>query len=89
MKDIDNRAELKLRDYRWRSANKLLWTAKEHPDSCIITCDDDIFYPKNFFEELYLKWLENKDCIIAHEISPVYLDNGKILHVNGFDVKLL
>ena len=89
LKDIDSRAELKLRDYRWRSANKLLWTAKEHPDSCIITCDDDIFYPKNFFEELYSKWLENKDCIIAHEISPVHLDNGKILHVNGFDIKLM
>lgn len=86
---LDSRIEIKRREARWRSINKIIWTAKDNPDSIIITCDDDIFYPNFFFQKLYNKWIENKDCIIAHEISPVFLNNGNIQHIASVDIKLL
>lgn len=89
LEKLDSRVEVKLRDGGWRSANKLIFTSQEYPEAVIITCDDDIFYPKHFFEALYSKWVENSECIIAHEISPVYLNGDKLQYISGFDVKLL
>lgn len=44
---------------------KVLFTMDKYKDVPIISADDGCLYIKNYAEELYNKWLENKDKIIS------------------------
>ena len=86
---LNNKIIVKKREAKWRSFNKYLHTYFEYPDAVIIVCDDDIKYENNYFEVLYKEWMNNKDCIICHEINPIIInDFGYILIQNNIDVKL-
>ena len=52
-----------------RSYNKLIHALEEFPTSTIITCDDDIIYPKFFIEGLYKKSKEFPNHIIAYRCT--------------------
>lgn len=75
-------------DDKWKSCNKLLPTLTMYPEDIIITIDDDIYYPKNCIKELITQYEKTPDCIIAHEINPLKIQDGKISYINGFDIKL-
>ena len=49
----------------YKSLKKILFTQDKYPDVPIISADDDKTYIINYAEELYQKWLENKDSLIT------------------------
>lgn len=87
---FDNRVVVVKRPAKWRSFNKFIHAAKEYPDADIITCDDDIRYPKWMFEELYREHEKHPDHIIAHELNPVGIDRSghRIVNKMAADIKL-
>lgn len=50
----------------YKSFKKWIFTANKYPDVPIITADDGCVYIRNYAEELYQKWLSNKDKIISY-----------------------
>ena len=58
--------EIKWTDKDIRSFKKLIPSLIEYPDDIIITADDDIFYPKNFVENLYCAYQKNPEFIHAN-----------------------
>ena len=87
-KALDPRVVVKVCDSKWKSANKLVWVYKDNPDSVIVCFDDDKIYPLECLSQLCKAWLENPDCIIAQEINPSIVRNGRIEYLNAIDVKL-
>lgn len=88
LKKIDQRIEINKSDKKWRSCNKLLPSIRKYPDDVIITVDDDIYYPVDSIKFLVDKWVENKDCIITHEINPIFIKDNFIGYNNAYDVML-
>lgn len=88
--EIDKRIVINKSDAKWRSCNKLLPTLKLYPDEVIITCDDDIYYPIDCFKELIDQYNKTPDCIIAHEVNPIIINNDftYVDVFNGYDIKL-
>ena len=85
----DPRVEVKLRDHRWKSANKLVWTYREYgADSAIVCFDDDKDYPAECLRQLCEAWRRDRDCIIAQEVNPAVVRNGALQYLNAVDVKL-
>ena len=56
----------------YKSLKKWLFTQDKYRDVPIISADDDRTYIINYAEELYQKWLENKDSLIT--IYPIKLE---------------
>jgi len=77
---------LKLKEYgleiKWcedlKSYKKLIPTLKEFKNDIIITYDDDIYYPKDSVEKLYMAYLEDKNCICTHRNTRAYFKNGEL-----------
>ena len=61
-----------------KSYKKLIPALAEYPDDVIITADDDIFYPKDWFEKLYNAHLEDKQNILCHRAHKVKFDGDSI-----------
>lgn len=51
----------------YKSFKKVLFTMDKYRDVPIISADDDCIYTCNYAQELYDKWVENKDCIITND----------------------
>lgn len=59
---------------------KFFHTLKQHPDSLIITVDDDILYPHDMVDMLYRSWLKEPTVIPCHRAHTISFDrNGNIL----------
>lgn len=84
----DERIIINKSEAKWRSCNKLLPALKLYSDDIIITIDDDIYYPKDSIKELVEQYEKTPDCIIAHEVQPILINDNKISYLNGLDVKL-
>lgn len=90
LKQYDPRIEINKSESKWRSCNKLLPTLKKYPHDIIITLDDDVYYPKDTIKYLVEEHYKHPECIIAHEVNPIKInDDGSITYINGYDVKLL
>ena len=91
LRALDSRIEINRAEAKWRSCNKLLPTLKKYPNDAIITLDDDIYYPVDSIKKLVEMHNEEPDCIIAHEINPIYLTNEKtyVTYRNEYDVMML
>jgi len=63
------------------SFRKLLPTlaVPEYKDSIIVTCDDDMIYPKNWLNSLYLGHLNHPECVISQVGRLIGRDNNKEL----------
>lgn len=61
--------EIRIVNENLRSYKKLIYTIKEFKESNIITCDDDVIYPKFFIEGLYSKFKEFPNAIIAYRCA--------------------
>lgn len=70
-------------EIRWcedlRSYKKLIPALKVFPHANIVTADDDIYYPSDWLEKLYLAHLRHPGCIVAHRTHLIRLKNKKIL----------
>lgn len=49
----------------YRAFKKILFTMNKYKDVPIISADDGCIYIRNYAQELYDKWLEQKNCIIS------------------------
>jgi hypothetical protein len=58
---------------------KLVGTLKLHPDRVIVTCDDDMMYPKDWLFRLLESWRHTPDDIVAHRCRKIRLENGEVL----------
>lgn len=61
--------EIRIIDENLKSYNKLIYALKEFKTSNIITCDDDIIYPKFFIEGLYKTLNKFPKNIIAYRCT--------------------
>ena len=58
---------------------KLVETLKIFPDRIIVTCDDDMMYPKDWLSRLLESWQQAPNSIIAHMCRKVRIVNGEIM----------
>lgn len=54
----------------YKSFKKVLFTMDKYRDVPVISADDDCIYTCNYAQELYNKWIENKDEIITYDLKP-------------------
>lgn len=62
----------------YKSFKKVLFTMDKYRDVPIISADDDCLYTCNYAEELYEKWLENKNfpVIYSYHVKKCYYTFG-------------
>lgn len=68
------------------SFKKLIPALTSYPNDIIITFDDDIYYPENVIELLYISYLENPNCIHANRGRRIELKNNKIIAKSAAEV---
>ena len=82
---VDTLFEIRMVDDDIRSHKKYYYAMREFPDKAIVTCDDDIYYPKNWLKYLYLSYVSNQDDIHCHRAHRVGLKYGKILPYENWE----
>ncbi|SPX65289.1 Chondroitin polymerase [Leclercia adecarboxylata] len=63
----------------YKSYKKLIPTLQLYPDATIVTFDDDVYYPSDHFEKLFLKHLDNPNEIITHVARNILFKDGELL----------
>ena len=58
----------------FRSYKKIVPTLVEHPDSFIVTADDDIYYQPGWLQALVASWDGNYKTVTAHRAHKIRLD---------------
>lgn len=56
--------------------NKLIPSIEAFPDSYIVTADDNIYYPQNWFEQLIIEHQKNPNKIICHKAKRINVDEN-------------
>ncbi len=54
-----------------RSYKKLIPSLLEYPNDVIVTCDDDVFYPRRWLERLYQSWQAHPQDICCHRAHVI------------------
>lgn len=62
-----------------RSYKKLIPTLKAYPDKCIVTADDDLFYPNDWLEKMWRAHQETPHSIVCHLTAHIEFENGRLL----------
>jgi len=62
-----------------KSYKKLIPALQEFPDDYIITADDDLYYPQNWFEQLMAEHKKNPNKIICHRAHGIRVDENNNL----------
>ena len=60
------------------SYKKIYYTAKENPNSYIVTVDDEIIYAENMLEELIRTYKQNQGCIICNRSHYMEERGGRL-----------
>ena len=60
------------------SYTKIIYALKEYGDTAIVTADDDIYYPKDWLENLYHSFLSSPDDIHVHRAHRVLFNKNKM-----------
>ncbi len=58
------------------SYKKLIFALKEYPDDIIVTADDDVYYPYNWLEKLYIAYLKDPHSIHCHRAFRIQIDEN-------------
>ena len=61
-----------------KSYKKLIPILQKYPYKNIVTADDDLFYPKNWLEELWKAHIQNPTDIVCHITRKIEFENKKI-----------
>ena len=65
---------------------KFFYTVKDHPESLIVTVDDDVIYPPDMLDMLYRAWLKDPDSVHCHRAHKIGLGgNGELLPYEQWD----
>lgn len=62
-----------------KSYKKLIPTLQAYPEKCIVTADDDLFYPKRWLEKLWRAHLEEPNVVVCHLTAQIAFENGSLL----------
>lgn len=60
----------------WRAYKKLIPTLMAGHDVPIVTADDDVFYPKDWLENLLLAYAEDKTAVHCHRSTILEFENS-------------
>lgn len=60
------------------SYKKIYYTAKENPNSYIVTVDDDIIYAENMLDKLVKTYKENHGCIVCNRSHYIEGRGGRL-----------
>jgi len=70
-----------------KAYKKLIPALQEFPNDYIITADDDIYYPQNWFEQLMVEHKKNPNKIICHRAHGIEVDkNHNLLPYKKWDI---
>ncbi len=58
---------------------KLVETLKVFPGRIIVTCDDDMMYPRDWLRRLLESWRQTPGDIVAHMCRKIRIEDGEIL----------
>ncbi|GEL11409.1 Glycosyl transferase family 2 [Flavobacterium glycines] len=58
---------------------KLVYALEQFPEECIVTCDDDFIYDRNWLKRLSEEHLKHPNNIIALKVRQIQFDNNKKL----------
>ena len=72
-------------DVNLRPHLKYYHTMLEYPNSPIITIDDDQKYPAELFMQLYHKWQQHKNCVIANRCHLITYQDGRPLKYSQWE----
>lgn len=61
------------------SHRKLIETLKIHPQEHIVTCDDDVMYPRDWLERLLVENKHNPNAVIAHMCRVFRFDSHGLM----------
>lgn len=56
-------------------AKKVIPSLLAYPNDIVVTCDDDIWYRKNWLSSLLVEWVENSKTVVAHRAHKIQLDD--------------
>lgn len=75
--------EIEFRPRNMKPHKKYYYAMKEHPESIVITIDDDIIYPNDLVSTLYECHKKFENCVIATRSHRILFDNnGQIKKYN-------
>ena len=66
-------------DINLRPHNKYYHSMHKYPDSIIVTVDDDLYYPDDLVEQLYLSYLEYPEYVSASRVHLMLFDKKEKL----------
>lgn len=62
------------------SHRKLVFALREMPTATLVTCDDDVMYPRDWLSSLYAEHQARPNCIVGHTCRAIaYSDDGELL----------
>ena len=62
------------------SHRKLVFALREMPSATLVTCDDDVMYPRDWLSSLYAEHLTKPNCIVGHTCRAIaYSEDGELL----------
>ena len=62
-----------------KSYKKLIPSLQQYPDACIVTADDDIYYPSNWLRGLWETYKQTGARMVAHRCHKAAFENGAFL----------
>lgn len=62
-----------------KSYKKLIPALQAFPEDIFVTADDDIFYPEDWLEKLYVEYVKNPEVIHCHRAHFVRVQSNSIL----------
>lgn len=66
-----------------KSYKKLIPALEKHPNSIIVTADDDIYYTNQWLEKLYKEYLRDPSIIHCHRATKFYIELRKFKTIPG------
>ena len=62
-----------------KSYKKLIPALQQYPDACIVTADDDIYYPENWLRGLWVMHQQTGAGVVAHRCHEAAFEGGSFL----------
>ena len=62
-----------------KSYKKLIPALQQYPDACIVTADDDIYYPENWLRGLWVMHQQTGAGVVAHRCHDAAFEGGSFL----------
>ena len=64
---------------------KAIYALKEYNNAIIVTADDDLYYPKDWLDKLYMSYLAHPEDIHCHRVHKVKCENNQVLPYKKWD----